>query len=272
MSKSIAIEVGCNRIYLFYLKPPNMKTHFATFTSSFLLFAVLACTSGELPSQVDNVACLPFDLQNNVTAFFPFSQGSIDDFSENSYNLIGGDSIGPGEDRIGNPNCAYHFMDSTDDFLRFQDFAVADPSAPFSVSLWFKSETSDPNKFQTVIARQPLFYGCTAVVGRWNVLLVGNKIYFNTKFNSVWYELPNISEWTHIVVTSFGAITKLYVNGQLTTNPANAPCTTWGIPPAVEDLIIGEDFFGTIDDVAIFNLQLSQAQINALFNAVTCCD
>ncbi len=89
---------------------------------------------------------------------------------------------------------------------------------------------------------------------------------YNTSLNSGNKVLP-VGEWTHIAVTFDGTTTRFYVNGVQT-----ASSTTWSFGPDREaSLQIGCDnsgggnpFNGAIDEVKLYDIVLTPAEIQAL--------
>ena len=52
-------------------------------------------------------SCLPSNLQNGLIAFYPFSNGSLEDKSAYSNNVTNPTTAIPTNDRNGNLNCGY---------------------------------------------------------------------------------------------------------------------------------------------------------------------
>ena len=84
------------------------------------------------------VSCLPVNLKTGMIAFYAFSNGSINDFSSNNHHLTNTTSASGGMDRLGNPNCAFHFNAANGDFLTMANPTFIDnfQTLPFSISLW----------------------------------------------------------------------------------------------------------------------------------------
>jgi hypothetical protein len=72
-----------------------------------LAIAFLACSDDDTTSPEDKI-CIPEGLQENLIAFYPFSDGSIENTVDGSTpdNM---NNATPGEDRDGNANCAFSF-------------------------------------------------------------------------------------------------------------------------------------------------------------------
>ena len=106
-----------------------------------ILILIIGCTKPEnKPSQL----CLPGTLQNGLKAFYPFSAGSLHDYSGHIHNLTNSTSATAAVDRAGNSNCAFRFIKANGDFLNYTNPSFIDnfQYLPFSISLWYKNETS----------------------------------------------------------------------------------------------------------------------------------
>ena len=71
--------------------------------------------------------------------------------------------------------------------------------------------------------------------------------------------------WTHLALTYDGSTVKLYVGGVLVSSKAQSGSTTTSANPLQigGDSIYGEYFNGTIDEVRVYNVPLTQSQIQA---------
>ena len=76
-----------------------------------LVLFLFSCKTEEIIDEIpeETIACIPDDLENNVIAFYPFSNGSLDDFSGGENDLINSTTASPTSDRNGNTDCAYIF-------------------------------------------------------------------------------------------------------------------------------------------------------------------
>jgi hypothetical protein len=54
------------------------------------------------------IDCIPDELQDNIIAFFPFTNGSLQDFVNPSQTLTNENAV-MAADRHNNANCAYQF-------------------------------------------------------------------------------------------------------------------------------------------------------------------
>ena len=85
--------------------------------------------------------------------------------------------------------------------------------------------------------------------------------------------VAEISEWTHLVGTYDGSVTSLYVNGVLSSSSAHSGNINAGNstdkPLLIGHLTGGGQYYfkGNIDEVAIWDLSLSDSQVNELYNA-----
>lgn len=234
-------------------------------------------------------SCIPANLQNDIIAFYPFSGGSLDDYSGNNYHLSNPTTAFASQDRGGNPNCAYEFVASNGDFLTFTNPNFIDDfdNQPFSVSLWFKTMgTRSGGDYEQLIGRGMGLH-CPDTYGEWSIGLYDCR---NTVFGindySLWGEgLPNaygntncinnpaVNVWHHLVVTSDGNGwgINMYIDGNQTPQTPNTGCSNPQGTNNAGDLFLGKDYTGLLDDVILFDRVLTPIEINQLFTLDACC-
>ncbi len=146
----------------------------------------------------------------------------------------------------------------------------------YSVSLWYKHSIENEGQFEVLLSRgdehnQTPANNRTMSIGIYDI----NKATFFNNLHSVWdnSDQNSLNQWYHLVATcNFDTKTMtLYQNGKImeqkisitndVANPINAG-----------DLIIGKFFNGSIDDIAIFNKELSQDEVLELYTTEACCD
>ena len=242
----------------------------------FLLTLTLSCSKSNENTNIQ-APCLSTTLQNGVIAFYPFSNGSINDYSGNNYNLTNSTSAASGADRNGNPNCAFRFIAANGEYLKYINPTFIDnfQTLPFSISLWYKNETSTSSNYELLIGRDTNLH-CPDTYGQWSVGLYDNRRpVFGINSYELWWNIigTNVSsqEWRHLVITCMGTDLKIYLNGVLTSGMPVTGCST--IIPTINagDLFLGKDYTGLLDDVIIYNRVLSQTEVNELYALTTCC-
>jgi hypothetical protein len=110
-------------------------------------------------------------------------------------------------------------------------------------------------------------------------LLEGNGIIFKKDTYGVYANLTHIavkignhiitkeyslsgSNWNHIVLTYDGSYIRVYCNGQVVISEQYAG----GLSRSTNDILIGNDFFGFIDEVAIYGRILSSTEVQNHYN------
>lgn len=241
-----------------------------------LVTTILLSCNDEDDTTTKQVSCLPTNLQTNILAFYPFNNGSINDFSGNNYNLTNPTTASSGADRSGNSNCAFNFVAANDDFLKYVNPTFLDDiqSGPFSISIWYNSLNEGTN----LMTRGNISGNCHGGIGEWSVTLWDNNwpSLFINSFRIIGVTpggTSQINEWHHVVVTGNISDLKVYQDGVLIQDIENVVCSTGASPSLnIGDLFLGENFTGKLDDVIIYNRVLSQTEISQLYNLPACCE
>lgn len=233
-------------------------------------------------SPLFQATCLPTNLQNGVIAFYPFSSGSLNDYSGYNRHLTNPTTASSTTDRSGNSNCAYNFVISNNDYLTFINptFINDFNSNPFSISIWIKTSGSrDAGDYESIISRGSGLQNC--VYGQWSLGLHDlRQPTFNINQKQIWYSqqlgevdfLGGQNSWHHLVISFDGDDSrKIYVDGQLTTDTQSSGLCGI-IASNVGDLFIGKEFNGLIDDVIIYNKVLNNSEVTQLYNLSGCCN
>lgn len=246
---------------------------------SLLLLASIAiigpsCGTPSTPAIANLIDCLPNNLQNGLIAFYPISNGDITDHSGNGYDLYNNSGNVFGADRDGNPNCALNFVAGTNQFLTYSNPVFLDnfQTLPFSISLWYKSNTNAAATYELLIGRDTGLR-CPDTHGQWSVGLydLRNPV-FGINEKSLWFNTSTTpANWKHLVVTCIGTDLKLYIDGVLTSQSTNSGCPI--LIPTINagDLFIGKDFTGQMDEIGIYNRVLTPAEIIELAALDACC-
>lgn len=225
----------------------------------------------------------PSNLDSGIIAFYPFGSGSTDDYSGNNHHLLNVNSAISVEDRFGNPNCAYRFNNmpqSNDQYLTTANTTFLNGLSEFSISLWYKPlEDRDPGDFEALVNRD-LGLRCPDRLGQWSVGLYDNRLVAFGRENSVWEGYDNVitnsGEWGYITATynQVNKTMKLYINGNLmNTDTGRAQCgfNSYATSKDIGDLFIGKMFTGVIDDILIYNREVSPCEITELYNSESMC-
>lgn len=271
-----------------------MKTFTIKFLTFFSLCAFfLACNdddnSDSDPNEDPVLSCIPDALLPDLIAFYSFSNGSLDDFSGNGYHLTNPTSASPGTDRGGNPNCAFEFDASQNEFLTYVNpgFLNDLDSNPITISFWFQTiGTRDGGMYEQMIGRDTGLH-CPDTYGQWSISLSDcrNGV-FGINDYSLWADgfpnflgdtncsnNPNLNVWHHIAVTSdgTGGGINMFIDGIATTSVPGTGCSNPLGTNNIGDLFLGKQFTGLLDDVAIFDRVLTTAEIIQLKDIEPCC-
>jgi gliding motility-associated-like protein len=213
-----------------------------------------------------------------LVSHYKFS-GNVNDSKGNNHGTNHGASLTT--DRFGNPNSAYEFNRSENDYISipYQPFFL--PNYTYSVWVKVKSYPSTGNAF--------IFLSIGGTGGDQNMQIENNQnnaslgyltgftltaynINGNLRFG-VWdKKLPNLNEWYHLVCTRDSNYFKMYINGCLVHT---SPSTKGSLPfygNSNPNATIGarnnisKFFDGVLDEVRIYNCALNEVEVSKLYN------
>lgn len=239
--------------------------------TALILLLFISCEKSEENSTLQNLNCLPSNLQNGVIAFYSFGNGSLNDSSGNNHNLTNPTTASSATDRAGNPNCAFNFIKSNNEFLQHTNPTFLDnlPTNNLSISFWYKS--NDLFGSRGVFISRDDQQHCNSSFGVWSIGYVNNVLIFEVSNGlELNYGVENTT-WEHIVITSDNSNNQLFVNGVLIQNGngfngISCPILNQG------DLFIGRLYDGLIDDIIIYDRVITATEITELFNLAACCN
>lgn len=238
-----------------------------------------SCNSENQNEENIEFNCIPLDLENSVVAIYPFTNGSLNDFSGNNENLSNTTTANSTSDRNGNENCAFEFdfLSGTNEFLSTSNTSTLDNLTDFSISLWYQPlETRDDGDFELLIGRDHAYNYPTDT---WYLGLHDCRKASFSYTSQVWDNDPDFNcgisdldnNWHHLVATfeSSTSTMKLYRNRDLqeSTDQIYFPDAS-----QMGNLQIGNFFTGKIDDIIILNKSLNQTEVNSLFDIGSCCN
>jgi hypothetical protein len=212
---------------------------------------------------------------NGLVAYYPFN-GSANDESGNGYNgTVNGATLTT--DRFGNSSKAYAF-NGTSSWIGGN--ANQYPTNERTVSLWFLA-----NDFS--VGRM-LFSYATGVCGTSWIQLINNQdggqnsyeIQSDCRINRLLsqYANPPLGRWHHWCITTSAMGTKMYIDGMLIAsnsiyvNNTNVSGNYFFIGVHGGTGLVPETdtnatyFYGSLDDIRIYNRALSDPEINLLYH------
>lgn len=216
---------------------------------------------------------------DSLIGYYPFS-GNANDRSGNSFHgMVNGAKLDI--DRFGRQNECYYFNGSSD-YIEVDDQGKISGMADFSISIW-ANVYSFPSAFDGTINPNVLISKWTAESST-DCFLIG--AHYNQTFNAAyrmdgydsWGDLGNyhfysskikMGNWIHLVYVRKSDSLLLYRNGTLDQVKIVAK-SNYNI--SSKNLIIGamvtnhfRGFHGTLDDIRIYNRDLTRKEVGDLF-------
>lgn len=240
------------------------------------IFSTSSCTPTNTPAPVHDTIYVHDTTNTHDTASctncfgavacYPF-EGNTNDVSGSNYNGTNrGGTLVAG--RKGNPNSAYHF-DSSTQYIDLPIFnTITGSSNEISISFWSKADNLlRANTVFTLWPDNPndrlLFHtnyshagcgGCNiSVFDNGNIYGTGRHIYYQ----------PLSTNWQHYVCIASQTLNRLkvYQDKVLIIDVAGYVAVDRN-----KKFRLAAPFFGTIDDVKIFNRVLTETDVNSLYN------
>ncbi|MEM9545487.1 MAG: LamG domain-containing protein [Bacteroidota bacterium] len=253
----------------------------------FFLVLTIAFLSSCDKSNLRN-ECLPTNLQKGVIAFYPFSKGSLDDATDADNHLTNPTGAVPIADRNGNTDCAYLLSNSQTnrEFLTTANSDFLNNLDQFTLSIWYQpmDTTRDGGSIELLLNRGEESR-CSNRRGEWSLALFDCRIPVFAHDNAVWSNsitgfsgdcqdevIAQTDKWHHVVATRNQDNYKIYFNGVLQNSVDGvANCSDLHLAEDIGDLFIGSEFNGKIDDILIYDRELTQMEITQLADLGTCC-
>ncbi len=212
-------------------------------------------------------------LSGNMIAAYNLDGSTDDEIGSN--NATTEESITYGEDRFGETTSAAYF-DGSNSHVAWTDMPLDDN---FSISLWIKSERTDPTANQSILSKRPAcgagqFFDMRGLSAS-NVLGLEARD-DDAAMSATSIEITNPNEWHHIVYIYNVAerTTTMYVDAHETTTRtwdaaavtmANATPLGFATSPC-----IGVDgtqrFMGFADDIMLFDKPLTAFEVRSLYH------
>ncbi len=215
----------------------------------------------------------PPTLADGLVAYYPFSGNAGDSSGNGNHGTVNGAILST--DRFGNTNKAYYF-DGVNDWIEIANSQSVTLLGDLSISAWVNTKGTNGQNYQTVVSKRETYWTWEYALG----LSYHEGIIHNTKVitsratgmgsqEQAWSTTSyNINTWEHwIAVYNLGQV-KIYKNGTLDYSGSFSKIPNQQNCP----LLIGrntlvdttENFYGSIDEVRIYNRALNQSEITYL--------
>ena len=238
-----------------------------------VIFTATAITVTETPDSTSSVPSVSLEIPTEgLAAFYPFN-GNANDESGNGNE---GESHGAvlGEDRFGDPTGAYLFDGQNDYIVTSKPIGISG-NAPRTVSAWVN--VTDLNDDTAII-----YWGTQDHAAGLNGVWASEQLYSKyslLRFRGHYQDIDSgpsntikFGKWQQIAFTYNGNVGVLYVDGAMVTAggldlQTDDTAVSFGINLHDEGINVPLNRFyhGALDDVRIYRVALSGAEIEALY-------
>ena len=202
------------------------------------------------------------NFNDSLMGHWPFSGNANDESVNENHGTVDGATLTA--DRSGNEDSAYSF--DGNDKITIANSSTLGMTGPLSFSVWVRPETLSGTR---------MVFGKSDYSSKTNYLLRvkdGGTLQWEYKgYTETDSDPLQLSTWHHVVVTATGPglIKKVYIDNELIAQTLSSTGPSGLVTNA---LTIGyasynsEYFIGAIDDLRMYDKELSPADIEALFN------
>ncbi|KPA16607.1 conserved hypothetical protein, secreted [Candidatus Magnetomorum sp. HK-1] len=222
---------------------------------------ILTITLIVLLLNINNVSA---ELNDGLVAYYPFNSNANDESSNTNHGIVNGATLN--KDRFGNDNSAYKF-DGINDFISINDSESLNFSnGNFTISLWVK--LLDKRDYHRLISKYKYDSGGWIVYA--SEKYFGCNIRGTSEFENLFFGEYNVEKWYFITVIKTSNKMKIFLNSKL----AGMYSFEFGNTNISEPLLIGKYIShgmpsnyisGLIDDIRIYNREISEDEIKELF-------
>jgi len=204
----------------------------------------------------------------DLLAYFPFSGSAADASGNGNDGTVHGASLTT--DRFGNADSAYVFNGTSDYIDVTAPIDLPDGNLARTVSAWINcSGSTAQDRYQTAVGYGTQTPDNAFFLERGGAENLGYSYVTGWKNDLKGNSTLEYGTWTHLAVTFDGTTTKIYVNGALDGGAAksyNTVVNTEGLRIGCAPTNDGWHgfFYGSIDDVRIYDGALTEVEIAAI--------
>ena len=212
---------------------------------------------------------LTADLNEGLVAYYPFNGDANDESGNENNGTVNGATLTT--DRFGNENSAYSF-DGFDDFVEILHSSDLEFTDKISFGIWYKLSENSPS--HTTLLSKTENSGFS-IKNNYNQLpddQINGYVHLGNDYISTSTEFSCHNMWHQVFFTFENDTLKCYLDGELKssalgygfiTNNSNIPLLIGAEPNSVG---ANQYFDGLLDDVRIYNRNLSEDEIEQLYH------
>lgn len=214
--------------------------------------------------------CLSGQSGNGLVAYYPFCN-SLSDMSQHGHDGVFNGPVICVSDRFGSPLSAYRFPGIYGVYARIEfspDFLIQ-PDSALSISAWYKNIPDETVHGIKGIITKHNPYNQAHIYDYHFGLYDLDKATFGARYNMVWtQEDDQDSLWYHVVGVYTDSTWSIYQNGHLEDIQSTKE---FGTLQSTNQIYIGNNFNGILDDIYIFRKALTPSEIDSLYHLPSSC-
>jgi gliding motility-associated-like protein len=244
-------------------------------TRGIIIFFIFILFAFNVSAQGDCILCTSSSQNLNIglVACYPFDGNANDQSGNNNHGTVNGALLAP--DRFNNPNKAYRF-DGIDDLINVPNSpSLSSAQNTITIAFWARIEgwvLQFGVNYASTISKSNSLLNCSfrySLTPNGVSIINGGKIW-NDYTTSATNALNN---WDHYAITTNGGLMRFYKNGNFVSQTTNHSSFTFDNNNSLQ---IGKDdpgiidfFKGSLDEIRIYNRELSASEIEALYRGTT---
>ena len=206
---------------------------------------------------------------NGLVGWWPFNGNANDESGNGNHGTVNSWATLT-TDRFGKSNTAYNFSSNngtSEGGIVCNKFNFSSNS--ITISFWYQISKNPISNDSRIISHDWQIPGGCFVAFVQPSMNLGTCVMRNLNNQLEIFDIakPNFTDWYNIVIQYDGLVFNLFRNGEL----VNSQSDNSSLQHSIANLLFGGNYYGKIDDIAIYNRALTQEEITALYTSTPPC-